>query len=134
MGITKIEAAQRQLDAAIRMFFAEDDWIAIHTLLAAGGRILRDLSEQRRTSTWNLFNHTVIPEKRKEFFKILNYAADFFKHADQDPDAILVVNPRVNEHMGYLNCLFFFDLQKIWTTEMRVFYGLVHVCMPAIFR
>jgi hypothetical protein len=36
-GITKIEAAQRQLDAAIRMFFADDDWIAIHTLLAAGG-------------------------------------------------------------------------------------------------
>ena len=38
MGISKIEAAERQLGAAIRLFFADDDWIAIHTLAAAKNR------------------------------------------------------------------------------------------------
>ena len=65
MGISKTEAAERQLDAAIRLFFATDDWIAVHTLAAASGRILRDLTEQQGSSAWERLNNKIIPEKRK---------------------------------------------------------------------
>jgi hypothetical protein len=41
--ISKIAAAQRQLDAAIRMFFIREDELAIHTVAAAVFQILRDL-------------------------------------------------------------------------------------------
>ena len=45
--ISKIAAAQRQLDAAIRMFFQREDELAIHTVAAAAFQILRDVTKQR---------------------------------------------------------------------------------------
>ena len=48
--LTKLDAARRQLDAAIRMFLASEDEVAIHTLGAAAYRVLRDLKEERGRS------------------------------------------------------------------------------------
>jgi hypothetical protein len=45
--ISKIAAASRQLDAAIRMFFKKEDDLAIHTIASASFRILRDVTEKR---------------------------------------------------------------------------------------
>lgn len=45
--ISKLAAAQRQLDAAIRMFFKREDELAIHTVAAAAFQILRDVTKQR---------------------------------------------------------------------------------------
>ena len=42
--LSKIEAAGRQIDAAIRMLFENEDPVAIHTITMAGFRILRDLA------------------------------------------------------------------------------------------
>lgn len=47
LQISKLAAAQRQLDAAIRMFFQREDELAIHTLTAAAFQILRDLAKKR---------------------------------------------------------------------------------------
>jgi hypothetical protein len=47
MFIKKLEAARRQLDAAIRMTFANEDELAIHTVAAAAYRVVRDLLEKR---------------------------------------------------------------------------------------
>jgi hypothetical protein len=47
LQISKIAAAQRQLDAAIRMFFQREDELAIHTVAAAAFQILRDVTKQR---------------------------------------------------------------------------------------
>jgi hypothetical protein len=45
--ILKLAAAQRQLDSAIRMFFGDEDALAITTVAAAAYRILRDVAEKR---------------------------------------------------------------------------------------
>ena len=45
--ITKFAAAQRQLRAAIRMFFVEEDELAIHTVASAAYRLLVDLKKDR---------------------------------------------------------------------------------------
>jgi hypothetical protein len=45
--INKLAAASRQLDAAIRIFFIEEDELAIHTIASAALRILRDLLKKR---------------------------------------------------------------------------------------
>jgi hypothetical protein len=47
LHINKIAAASRQLDAAIRMFFAREDELAIHTVANAAFRVLRDVMAQR---------------------------------------------------------------------------------------
>jgi len=48
--INKLEAARRQLDAAIRMTFTNADELATHTVAAASYRILRDLLYKRGRS------------------------------------------------------------------------------------
>jgi len=45
--INKLEAARRQLDAALRMTLANEDELAIHTVAAAAYRILRDMLHKR---------------------------------------------------------------------------------------
>jgi hypothetical protein len=45
--LTKLAAAQRQLRAAVRMFFAGEDDLAIHTVASAAYRVLSDLKAER---------------------------------------------------------------------------------------
>ena len=45
--VTKLEAARRQLRAAIRMFFADEDELAVHTVASAAYRLISDLKSQR---------------------------------------------------------------------------------------
>lgn len=45
--LTKLAAARRQLCAAIRMFFAGEDELAVHTVASAGYRIVTDLKSKR---------------------------------------------------------------------------------------
>jgi len=47
LHVSKLAAAQRQLDAAIRMTLAAEDKLAIHTVAAAAYQILRDLKKKR---------------------------------------------------------------------------------------
>jgi hypothetical protein len=42
-AISKLEAARRQLDCAIRLYIAEEDALAVHTLSRAAFRILHDI-------------------------------------------------------------------------------------------
>src|SRR5438445_6373637 len=47
LHVTKMGAAERQLRAAIRMFFAGEDELAVHTLASAAYRLLADLKAER---------------------------------------------------------------------------------------
>jgi hypothetical protein len=48
--VTVLEAAERQLRTAIRLFFERRDMIAIHTLATAAQEILRRLGKRRIAS------------------------------------------------------------------------------------
>jgi len=80
--ITKLDAARRQLDTAIKLFFDNGDSLSIHTLAYASFKILFDiyplhksddfatkLDEMIRVMGWQRFNQT----------------ANFLQHADRDP-------------------------------------------------
>lgn len=45
--VTKLEAAQRELEAAIRMYARDEDPVAIHVLVGAAYDIVCDLFEER---------------------------------------------------------------------------------------
>lgn len=45
--ITKQAAAERQLRAAIRLYFAEEDGLAVHTVAAAAFQLISDLLDKR---------------------------------------------------------------------------------------
>lgn len=58
--VTKIEAARRQIDAAIRMVLNREDELAVHTVAAAAYRILRDLLDKRGRSDFEeLIQHGI---------------------------------------------------------------------------
>jgi alkylhydroperoxidase/carboxymuconolactone decarboxylase family protein YurZ len=91
MKISKTDAAQRQLDTAIELYFAESDPVAIHTLAAAAYELIRALRE--REGLPDEITDAIIPGREAEFRQLWNEAQNFFKHADRDGDAVLEFDP-----------------------------------------
>ena len=44
--VSKLDAARRQLETAIRLFFYDGDFVSTHTLAAAAFNVLNDLSRR----------------------------------------------------------------------------------------
>jgi hypothetical protein len=85
--ISKIEAARRQLDCAIKLWFMDGDEVSIHTLTVAAHQIIHDIKENSGVSVELLFDTALVKdEKRKNWIKLLKKSSNFFKHADNDPD------------------------------------------------
>ena len=83
-GISKLDAAQRQLDCAIRLWLVDEDSLAIHTLAYAACCLLRDLFEGQKREVLRKF------EASQEFGKVPN----FLKHADRDPEYVLTFHSK----------------------------------------
>lgn len=47
LQLTKLEAARRQLETSVKLFFDHGDEVSIHTLVAAGYAIVRDINKHR---------------------------------------------------------------------------------------
>ncbi len=120
--VNKIDAARRQIGAAIRLLFDNDDPVAIHTLQAAGFRILRDLSDKsEKASVWASFKAVIRPGMEKEAWAAWSKPANFFKHADRDADEILDnVDESINEAMLFMASLLYQDLGYELTPEMKI--------------
>jgi hypothetical protein len=85
--VSKLEAARRQLDCAIQLWFLDGDEVSIHTLAAAAHQIIHDIKAHHREKRELLYDTSrVKPEHRKEWIRLLKESANFFKHADSDSD------------------------------------------------
>ena len=84
--IKKIDAAQRQIDFAITLWFKGADTIATHTLACSAHQIIHEINQSKK-DTYLLFNSIYIKnERRRYFMSILKHSYNFFKHANRDPD------------------------------------------------
>lgn len=91
---TKLDAARRQLETAISLLFEGGDAISAHTLAYAAFGILKDVAAHRgATSVLASAEALAAAGQKGEFWKGFNRAGNFFKHADRDPDAVLVGMP-----------------------------------------
>jgi len=93
--ISKLDAAKRQLETVIRLYFFDGDPVSIHTLTSAAYNVIRDVNQKRGGNPMLVKEKTadfVKPEYRKEFRESLNKAENFFKHADKDHDQTLDFN------------------------------------------
>jgi hypothetical protein len=103
--ISKLEAARRQLDTAIKLYFDNEDSLSVHTLAYASFRLLFDLypnfsgdgyaakiDEMIQSIGWTQFNAT----------------ANFLKHADRDADQLLDNHDaeHVEGTIGFACCLY----------------------------
>ena len=105
LPVTKHDAARRQLETAITLWFHEADPVSIHTLVAAAYRLLYDLSTKAGGTPPMMPNSPNIrPQFLGEWRQILNRAQNFFKHADKDPTDTLLFAPRLTQAMMLEAC------------------------------
>ncbi len=84
--VEKIEAAKRQLETAIILWFEDSDQISVHTLACAAYQIVHDINKNSKGKELLLDSSLIKDEFRKEYKVEMRKAMNFFKHADSDPD------------------------------------------------
>jgi hypothetical protein len=99
MIVTKLDAARRQLATAIRLWFHNGDAVSIHTLAFAAYEVIHFISIHRDKYRRDLlFDSDLIKdEHRAEYNKLIRSPANFFKHADRDPDGSIEFDPVASE-------------------------------------
>ena len=97
LKITKMDAAKRQLETAIELYFNDADPVSIHTLAGAAHTIISDLNNKNNGEPMSISDRNITEEYKKEFRDKINEAKNHFKHADKDPEATIDFNPEVNE-------------------------------------
>lgn len=122
MQLTKVDAAIRQLDTAIELFFEKRDPVSVRTLVGAAGRILSDLVEHKKPGTsWRSNTVKSMPMlNAKEVYEILNSTPNFLKHADDDPNAVHIFTEGENEDLIFMATLECGEIHPT-TLQMQVF-------------
>lgn len=99
LNISKLDAARRQLEAAMLLYFREADPVAIHSLAAAAHEILKDLSSKFGSPM--PIERTLAQALGKELAKKLGRLArepqNFFKHANRNAESILEFSPGLTD-------------------------------------
>ena len=97
--ISKVEAARRQLQTAITLWFTDGDPVSVHTLVFAAYEVFHSVSKSRNPNRRDLLFDTLLikEEYRSDWSKIIKKSARFFKHADRDPEDNLDFYPEMNE-------------------------------------
>jgi hypothetical protein len=128
MPITKLEAARRQLDCAIRLYIENDDMVAIHTLSRAAFRILYDIYPRNRSDGFEKDMEQLI---QKLGWKEFNRLTNFFKHADVDAESFLDEHSRSDTEMGIgFACILYSRIAGKMSPEMKAFDMWMHAMNP----
>jgi hypothetical protein len=94
LRISKIDAARRQLDCAIELWFLDKDEASIHTLAAAAYKIIHDLKEHRGIRRDLLYDSAMIKDEcRSKWINVLKRSVNSLKHADKFPDETVEISP-----------------------------------------
>ena len=89
--ITKLDAAEWQLKAAIRMVIYRQDPVSTHTLACSAHQILYDLARHAGLSSQL---KDIVPKRKKRLWiNVLNSSYNFFRHADKDNDEAIDFDP-----------------------------------------
>jgi hypothetical protein len=86
LPVTKLDAALRQLETAITMWFADGDPVSICTLSSAAHEIIDSLNAGFGGSPTMLQGRNIRPEKKDLALALLRMAPNFFKHSGKDPN------------------------------------------------
>lgn len=105
LKVSKIDAARRQLDSAVRLWFENEDPVTIHALVFAAYQIAQDINEKKGDKSITLLEMTrtiVKPEHVELTMQHFKKPMAFFKHANRDPNDILDFDPEMTDVFIYL--------------------------------
>jgi len=121
--ITKLDAARRQIDTAIMLYFCNADIISIHTLAYASFCIVRDICDKtdNPASFTKSVKRTIVPEEQSLVFEAVKFAGNYFKHADRDHEQHLTYSPLQYEYILFMAMRMYDAITGELTTQMSVF-------------
>lgn len=134
LPVTKLDAARRQIETAICLWFDDGDPVSIHTLVAAANGILRDINkklggEPMLCEPWPYIR----PGRENEFRKIMLAASNFFKHADKDSKETFFFSDSANEGFLIDSCQVYAQLAHERRPLMRLFTQYFRLHHPELF-
>lgn len=130
--ISKIDAAGRQINCAIRLFFNDDDDLAIHTLAHAGFRILYDLYPKHKGDD---FVESMKIDIETMGWGRFNKVPNFLKHADRDWEDILCSHSAAETQVKIgFGCILYDRICGVKSIEMRAFDDWAHMRYPRHFK
>jgi hypothetical protein len=146
--INKIEAAQRQIDAAIRMLYRGEDPVAVHSVISAANGIVRAICKANNTTSWVDLLALIKRGMEKEYWNGFLRMANFIKHADKDPEGVLEgVQEEVNDWVILYTIFLYNDLAALTPTmsahlawmegfypDIRTNWQEVHDKNPGLYR
>jgi hypothetical protein len=101
-----IEGARRQIETATGLLFNGGDVIAINTLVAAAGRTLSALADQRTTELDPVA--FIRPGREEQFADLMDQTLAFFHYPDQDAASLLDgVQEEINDLMLFQCCYWY---------------------------
>jgi hypothetical protein len=97
--VTKLEAATRQLDTAIALYFEEGDAVSIHTLACAAHQVIHDINRHRNGPELLFDALSRKPADHRISKAVLHRHYNYFKHADNDPcpNCGISFDPKITE-------------------------------------
>ena len=151
--ITKIDAAERQLNTAIRLFFENRDHLSSYALAVASREVTDGVIKSRdselyhrelarlgdplkvRLSYREELKVLIKDEFYKNFLTLDHKWQNFFKHANKDPDA--EIEPFTTKLLALVILWAmknYFLLTQHWTAEMATFLGWIGVAEPQLVK
>lgn len=100
ISVTKLDAARRQIETAVKLWFSEGDPVSIHTLTAAAHQVCNALLKEQGEEASMVFRFDLLsPADQAGYKKFVLAPENFFKHAqrDADPAATIELIPRITE-------------------------------------
>jgi len=95
--IDKLDAACRQLNTAISLWFNNGDAVSIHALTCSAYQVVHDIN-RRNGGTDLLYDSIIVKDEyRREWVNNLKQGYNFFKHADDDPEGSVEFDPVITE-------------------------------------
>jgi hypothetical protein len=102
--VTKLDAARRQLKTAIKLWFEDGDSVAIHTLIVTAYEIIDTLAGRKGVVDLLFAPEIVKDEYKLQWIRSVKSAANFFKHANRDPDGVLEFPLMGNAMFLFFSC------------------------------
>jgi hypothetical protein len=151
--ITKTDAAERQLNTAIRLFFENRDRLSSYALAVASREITDGVIKSRRSELYQrelarvgdplkfllsyreYLEALVKPDFYRDFLRLDRKWQNFLKHADKDPDVeIEPFTTRLLTMVIIFAIRNYVLLTQHWTTEMVTFFAWFAVAEPQLLK
>ena len=132
--VTKLDAARAQIAEAITLWFRDGSPIAVHTLVAAAHEIVHAIYIQRGFVDLMFDSDNIKDEFRAYWVGRLRSTANFFKHADRDPDAVLEFDPDINELHILFTLVGLHRMKEVIPREGNYFARWLNVHRPNLLK